>query len=116
MKRLWQEYAAAWSTPDRTARQRILEARLTPDVHYADPMTTTSGYAEISNYMESFQTGYPGRRFVIGNVLNHHDNCLAYWTMQNRDDEIEMRGASFADIAPDGRLRRIRGFFEPPSE
>ena len=97
-------------------RQRILEAHLTPDVQYADPMASISGYTEISNYMESFQTGYPGRRFVIGEVLNHHNNCLAYWTMQNEDDEIEMKGASFADVAADGRLQRIRGFFEVPSE
>jgi hypothetical protein len=36
--------------------------------------------------------------------------------MQNEDDEIEMKGASFADVAADGRLQRIRGFFEVPSE
>jgi hypothetical protein len=115
MKELWNEYATAWSNPDRAARQKILEKRLTPDIQYADPAVQTSGYAEISDYMESFQTGYPGRRFVISEVIAHHDSCLAHWTMQ-RDSKIEMKGASFAEIEADGRLRRIRGFFGQPSE
>jgi hypothetical protein len=116
MKELWNEYAAAWSNPDRAARHKILEKRLTPDIQYADPLTETSGYAEISDYMESFQTGYPGRHFVISEVIAHHDSCLALWTMQNGVREIEMKGASFAEIETDGRLRRIRGFFGQPSE
>jgi len=116
MKKLWHEYAAAWSTPERIARQKILEKHLTPDIQYADPLTETTGYEEISDYMESFQTGYPGRRFVISEVIAHHASCLAHWTMQNRDSEIEMKGASFAEIESDGRLRRIRGFFGQPSE
>jgi len=116
MRQLWQEYAAAWSMPDRAARQKVLEARLTPDVQYVDPAISTSGYTEISDYMEHFQVGNPGRRFVIADVLSHHSYCLAYWTMQNEDNDVEMRGASFADLAPDGRLQRIRGFFKLPSE
>jgi hypothetical protein len=72
MKKLWNEYAAAWSTPERIARQKILEKHLTPDIQY--------------------------------------------WTMQNRESEIEMQGASFAEIESDGRLRRIRGFFGQPSQ
>ena len=32
MKELWSEYSAAWSTPDRVVRHKILEKRLTPDV------------------------------------------------------------------------------------
>jgi hypothetical protein len=116
MKALWNEYATAWSTPDRESRRQILEKRLTPDVQYTDPVTETSGYQEISDYMESFQTDYPGRRFIISEIITHHNSCLARWTMQNRESEIEMRGASFAEIGTDGRLRYIRGFFGPPSE
>jgi len=116
MKTLWNEYTAAWSTPDRESRHQILEKRLTPDVQYTDPMTETSGYEEISDYIESFQTEYPGRRFIISEVIAHHNSCLAHWTMQNRESEIEMRGSSFAEIGNDRRLRHIRGFFGPPSE
>jgi hypothetical protein len=115
MKQLWDEYATAWSNPDRTVRHKILEKHLTPDIQYADPAVETSGYEEISDYMDSFQTGYPGRRFIISEVIAHHYSCLAHWTMQNRSGEIEMKGASFGEIHNDGRLRRIRGFFVQPS-
>ena len=111
MKELWSEYAAAWSTPDRAARHKILEERLTPDVHYADPDSETTGYEELSDYMENFQRGYPGRRFVVSEVIAHHNGCLAHRTMQNDQSEVEMVGASYAELEADGRLRRIRGFF-----
>jgi hypothetical protein len=48
VKQLWNEYAAAWSNPDRAARHKILEKRLTPDVEYADPAVQTSGYEEMN--------------------------------------------------------------------
>jgi SnoaL-like domain len=111
MKELWSEYSAAWSTPDRVVRHKILEKRLTPDVNYADPESETSGYQELSDYMENFQRGYPGRRFVVSEIIAHHNGCLVHWTMQNGQSEVEMVGASYAELAADGRLRRIRGFF-----
>jgi len=115
MKTLWDEYASAWSTRDGKTREAILEKRLAPDVQYVDPNAETLGYARISAYMADFQRELPGRRFVISDVIAHHDRCLAHWTMQNEESKVEMEGASFAEISPDGRLRRIYGFFRSTS-
>jgi zinc D-Ala-D-Ala dipeptidase len=41
---------------------------------------------------------------VIGEVLSHHGNGLAGWTMQNKGNKIEIRGA----LDPYGRLQRNR--------
>jgi hypothetical protein len=112
MKELWNEYASAWSIQDAAARRKILESRLVPDVQYVDPHTETLGYDAIADYMLEFQTNLPGRRFVILQVITHHGRCLAHWEMQDKDGDVEMKGASFAEINGDGRLRRIYGFFD----
>jgi D-alanyl-D-alanine dipeptidase len=44
---------------------------------------------------------------VIGEVLSHHGNGLACWTMQNEGNKIEIRGA-LGHFDPDGRLQRNR--------
>jgi hypothetical protein len=111
MKDTWTEYASAWSTKDPARRQTILEKRLSPEVVYTDPQTQLLGYHQLSEYMQRFQSGFPGRHFVIENVVVHHQVCLAYWSLQNEKSEIEMRGASFAEFKPDNRLVRICGFF-----
>jgi hypothetical protein len=38
---------------------------------------------------------------VIGEVLSHHGNGLACWTMQNEGNKIEIRGA-LGHFDPDG--------------
>lgn len=111
MKKLWDHYASAWSTPDEKKRISILEKHLAPSVVYTDPETQATGYQELSDYMAQFQEGFPGRRFVVSKVIVHHGRCLAWWTMQTEKGEIDAEGASFAEIGQDGRLSRIFGFF-----
>jgi hypothetical protein len=111
MKAIWMEYASAWSTKDHTARHKILEKRLNPEVVYLDPETQLSGYDQLSDYIQRFQAGFPSRQFVIENVAVHHQVCLAHWSLQNEKNEIEMQGASFAELGPDNRFLRIYGFF-----
>jgi len=111
MKETWIEYASAWSTKDDEARNNILKQRLTSGVVYTDPQTQLSGQEKLSEYMQQFQRGFPGRRFVIDEVISHHGSCLARWSLQNERNEVEMKGASFAEVDPEGRLSRIFGFF-----
>jgi hypothetical protein len=111
MKETWIEYASAWSTEDDEARNNILQKRLAAGVVYTDPQTQLSGPEKLSEYMRQFQRGFPGRRFVIEEVISHHGSCLAHWRLQNERNEVEMKGASFAEVDRDGRLSRIFGFF-----
>jgi D-alanyl-D-alanine dipeptidase len=41
---------------------------------------------------------------AVGEVLSHHGNGLAHWTMQNQGNKIEIRGA-LGDLDHDQRLR-----------
>lgn len=112
---LWNRYAATWSltADDRPAE---LAACLTEDVIYCDPQGRIPGQAALSTYMGQFQDAFPGTRFRIESVLNHHDRTLASWTLRGAGEEVFQRGTSYAVVAEDGRLSTITGFFEPPAE
>jgi len=82
------------------------------EITYKDPGAERTGRNDLSNYMEDFQTGMPGCRFVIDKVIAHHTRCLAIWRMVGPDGETRQHGTSFALCDEDGRLQQITGFFD----
>jgi hypothetical protein len=38
------------------------------------------------------------------------------WAMVTADGKEQTRGMDFGELAPDGRIRRITGFFGPPPD
>lgn len=111
---LWEAYTSTWSEPDPATRLRLLEKYLSADCEYCDPRVRAVGYDELSGYMAQFQQTVPGGRFATTAFREHHDQSLAGWNMLDASGRVVMRGTSFAVYAPDGRLRRLTGFFEPP--
>ncbi len=111
MKKIWDEYARSWSQGDADARLESFATCLADNITYCDPMMSTSGYDELSNYMAGFQKQLPGHSFVIGEVMAHTDRCLAKWTLTDSHNGVVHKGTSFAQIDAGGRLSSITGFF-----
>ncbi len=111
MKKIWDEYALSWSETDETARLKIFASCLGEAIAYCDPMMNTSGYEELSGYMNGFQQQLPGHRFVIDEVMAHNGRCLAKWTLSSQEHGAVHEGTSFAEVGEDGRLTNITGFF-----
>ncbi|HST84559.1 MAG TPA: nuclear transport factor 2 family protein [Kineosporiaceae bacterium] len=112
---LWNRYAATWSLA-ADDRGEELAACLSDDVTYCDPQGLVAGRPALSDYMGQFQNAFPGTRFQIESVLQHHDRTLASWTLRGAEDQLFQQGTSYAVVAADGRLSAITGFFEPPAE
>ena len=81
-------------------------------VTYRDPGTEVGGLTELAAYMAGFAEAFPGHRFRIDEVLDHHDRSLARWTQLGAQDEPAMTGVSTA-VHHEGRLSDITGFFLP---
>ncbi|MFD7342344.1 nuclear transport factor 2 family protein, partial [Streptomyces violascens] len=79
---------------------------------YRDPGTEVGGLTELAAYMAGFAGAFPGHRFRIDEVVEHHDRSLARWTQLGEQDEPAMTGVSTA-LHRDGRLADITGFFLP---
>ncbi|MDH6576200.1 nuclear transport factor 2 family protein [Kitasatospora sp. MAP5-34] len=110
-QQLWENYAACWSA-NPGERITALGAVAVDEVAYRDPGTEVSGLAELAAYMAGFAGAFPGHRFRIDEVLEHHDRSLARWTQLSEQGEAAMTGMSTA-LHRDSRLADITGFFLP---
>ena len=110
-------YCEAWNTPDRNARDRLLERVWAADGVYSDPEPTlAAGRAALSDAIAEFQHHYPGARFRCSAPQMHHRSMRVSWILLRPDGTQVTHGEDFYDMAPDGRISRIVGFFGPPPE
>lgn len=107
----WEAYTTAWSGIALETRKTTLEENLNSDCTYTDPNIQIVGYQSPSDYMEQFQQGFSGCKFVTTDFKEHHNQSLAHWDMVNGEGEILSKGASFGEYGADGRLARMTGFF-----
>jgi hypothetical protein len=60
---------------------------------------------------------FPGHRFRRASAIDtHHDIARYGWELVAADGEVAVSGLDVVDIGPDGRLRRVVGFFGPLPE
>jgi hypothetical protein len=106
----WREYAACWTTAP-TERSDQLRNVVDEAIIYRDPGTGADGVAALDEYMTSFGRAFPGARFVIDDVVHHHDRSLALWRQVSADGTTAVHGASVAIHGDDGRFLDVTGFF-----
>lgn len=114
-KTIWETYTQSWSETDVSKRLRLFGQALSPDCIYTDPLMQTTGYGQLSGYMEALHNNVPGVSFVTTAFKSHHDRSLAHWDMQDGDGNVLSQGASYGLYGADGRLTQMSGFFDPPA-
>jgi SnoaL-like domain len=106
-------YVAAWNEPDNDRRRQLLEQAWTDEGTYTDPQSSAAGrdafVALIGAFMQRFQGVRLERR---SNVDKHHGLLRFAWSMVGPGGPV-MEGMDFGELAEDGRLCRIIGFFGP---
>lgn len=105
------KYVGAWSEPDAAARQQLLEAIWSPGGTYTDPLTHAASRAELDAVIEQFLQSNPGAQFSInGKIDAHHQHIRFYWVLHMSNGR-ELNGMDYGELAPDGKLQKIVGFF-----
>jgi hypothetical protein len=108
-------HCAAWNTTDRAKRDILLKRVFARDGVYSDPTPTyVTGRAALSKEIASFQRQYPGARFRCSAPEIHHNAMRVSWLLRDRDGKVVTEGMDFYELAPDGLIRRVTGFFGPP--
>ncbi len=106
-------YSAAWNEPDEAKRTALLEESWADDGVYQDPLGTVTGRSALVAHIGAFHDGYPGRTIDQASGVESNGVALRFaWVMRN-GDAVEIDGMDFAELAPDGRIQRIAGFFGP---
>jgi SnoaL-like domain len=109
-------YGEAWAADDGE-RRRLLEAAWREDGVYSDPVATAEGREALVAHIAGFQQQFPGHRIVVTSGVDEHDGCFRFaWALNDADGDVVMEGVDFGEVADDGRIARIVGFFGPLPE
>jgi hypothetical protein len=112
-------YAEAWNTPDATKRRELLDIGLSDDCSYTDPAYEVRGKEELADHIgrslsgEAYDGLGAGARIPLSSGLDQHHGMFRFtWVLiEPQEQQILLEGMDFVELAADGRLQRITGFF-----
>jgi hypothetical protein len=112
-------YAEAWNTPDAALRRELLDIGLADDCSYTDPAYEVRGKEELANHIgrslsgEAYDGLGAGARIPISSGVDQHHGMFRFtWVLiEPQERHILLEGMDFVEMAADGRLQRITGFF-----
>lgn len=113
-KEVIEAYMAAWNEKDED-RRRVLLARAWADgATYTDPMAHAAGVEELVSLISQFQGQMAGASIVQTTGVDEHHGRLRFgWAMKGPDGSTRMEGIDVGELAEDGRIKSITGFFGP---
>lgn len=109
---LLDDYFAMWQEPDPGARVPLVERAFTPDGRHVDPLADARGYGELNDMVSGVHAQYPGFRIARTSGIDQHGDQLRFaWQVTLADGSALVAGIDVGELAPDGRLARIAGFW-----
>jgi uncharacterized protein YndB with AHSA1/START domain len=105
-------FLRAWGEPDAAERRALVESCATPEISFRDAFSATDGMEEMLANLEAVQMHMPGMTLArAGEVRQAHGTAIAGWTALGPDGAPRGAGTNVFDLAPDGRIRRVVGFW-----
>ena len=110
-----QAYGKAWNERDSATRLRLVEKAWTENGSYVDPTMETRvvGREAFADMVGHFLGGRSGEYFEPMAWLasdQHHGYLQMRWHFCSPGG-LQFAGVDFGELAPDGRLQRVTGFF-----
>jgi SnoaL-like domain len=106
------DYLAAWNERDEQRRAELIERAWAPDGRLIDPPFEGEGHDGISQMAAVMHEHYAGHRFERASGVDmHHQHLRFAWRLVGPDGAVAVAGIDVADLAEDGRLSRVVGFF-----
>src|SRR3954453_23151405 len=105
-------YIDMWNEPDATRRATLIDQAWADDASYLDPQLAAEGKPALSDMVATVHDHYPGHVFRRRSDVDvHHDRLRFAWDLVAPDGNVSVAGIDVGELAEDGRLRRITGFF-----
>ena len=107
------QYIATWNERDDGRRRRLVEETWTPDGAYVDPIMAGSGADAISAMIGAAQRQFPEHYFALVSDVDAYGDRLRFsWMLAPIHATPVALGTDFAELAADGRLKSVAGFFD----
>ena len=108
------DYGASWGETDTAARQKLLDDAWAETGVYCDPTGQADGRAALVEHIGGFQEQFPGHRIDLTSGVEEHHGWFRFgWSMKAPDGTSVIDGFDVGQLADDGRIQRIVGFFGP---
>ena len=104
-------YLAAWNERDPQRRADLIKRAWTEQGRLVDPPLAAEGHAAISDMAAAMHEHYAGHFRRASDVDAHHDQLRFAWELVGPGDAVLLTGLDVGELAPDGRLLRVTGFF-----
>jgi hypothetical protein len=105
-------YLSAYGEPDAARRAELIGRVWAADGRLVDPPLAAEGHAGISDMAAAVQRQFTDHRFRrVSAIDGHHDQFRFAWELVGPDGTVAVSGLDVGELADDGRLRRITGFF-----
>jgi SnoaL-like domain len=106
------KYLAAWNERNPTRRAELIAEVWAEDGRLADPPLAAEGRQAISEMAEAMHQHYVEHNFTrVSDVDSHHGSLRFAWELVGPEGQVTVRGLDVGELAEDGRLARITGFF-----
>lgn len=105
-------YFAMWRETDGGTRAELIARAFTPDGRHVDPLADANGYGELNDMIAGVHAQYPGFTIERTSGIDQHGDQLRFaWKVDQADGTPLVAGIDVAELAPDGRLSRVAGFW-----
>lgn len=110
-------YAVAWNERDDTTRLSLLEEALEEDGSYVNPLLDRPlvGPEAVAANIDAFLEGRVGQDFEVrarSQTDHHHDRMRLRWRLCDAGGQTLLEGEDIMELASDGRIRTVTGFFD----
>ena len=105
-------YFDLWLETDDAARAEQLRAVFTDHGRHVDPNADANGYAGLAEMVTGIHTAYPAFTMRQTTALDVHNDQFRFgWELESADGSLKLEGIDAGEVAADGRLQRITGFW-----
>jgi hypothetical protein len=105
-------YFAMWQTTDPAERVELVAKAFTEDGRHVDQHADATGHAELAEMIAGVHAGFPGFQMARTSGIDRFGDQLRFsWDLKAADGTPIVAGLDVAEVAPDGRLRRVAGFW-----
>lgn len=108
---IWQHYLTAWTDQPPQQHNHHIILSTTPHFTYTDKLASSTGTTQLTAHMQQFQSQMSGASFRSDSLVLHHSYGRAEYTMVDSSGKDVLKGTDFIEVADDGRLCKVVGFF-----
>ncbi|MEM9459326.1 MAG: nuclear transport factor 2 family protein [Myxococcota bacterium] len=108
-----QAYLDAWNEPDPAVRLDLLTQAMSDDAVYIDPTAAVEGRPQLVDHIGLYQQQAAGTELVLTAGPDTYDTVMRFsWAIHTLGGDVVGTGLDVVDLADDGRLSRVVGFFD----